>query len=776
MNILELQEAVREIAGTHRRALKRGEHKPFVFVVGAGISNPPVPLAAEIEIHCMEEAGRRGITSPPPDNSAMSRYSHWFDKAYPNAIERQLYLQSLIKDKPISAANFRLAHLLLQDAVASTVVTPNFDDFLSRALTIFGRTGFRVCDHPETVDRIDPEEKEIHIVHVHGTYWFYNLANLRPELENRAKSSPSSAFTMGALLDRIFATRSPIVIGYSGWDGDVIMTALERRLCRCLPYRMYLFCYRRDVVDTLPDWLKTNGDVHFVLPREPEASRPTGLPAPGRREGMETGLEAAQPDGKATAEAVPGEKAEEAVLPAQQVFDELIRELGLGAPDLVSNPLDFFATQLERSISQESDPYSLRSVVTRIRKAQKWEHQKVGRVEDSMEAIRDAMRRSLYLEAILKAAKVQGPDLSADQARELIDLLSFATGSLGNDWEAMLRGADAIVSIGDSLSAEPQQAVDVGKTLAEALHSKAMALDELERHNEEIRVYDDIVKRFGESPDPELQGQVASALGYKTITLGQLDRREEAIAVCNEVVRRFGESSDPALQRWVGWALVNKGVALGRLERHGEGIPIYDEVVRRFGESPDPRVQVQVARALVNKGFALGKLRRHEEALAECDEVMKHFGESPRPALQAWVACALVDKGLALGRLERNEEGIPIYDEVVRRFGESPDPGVQVQVARALVNKGFALGKLQRREEEIAIYDEVVKRFGESPRPALQERVARALVNKAITLGKLQRREEALATRDQVVRRFGGSPDPGLREQVARARAVLGEL
>ena len=129
-------------------------------------------------------------------------------------------------------ANLRLAHLLIQGDGSQILITPNFDEFVLKALGIFGYGKLRLCDHPETVERVGPEEQDVQIIHVHGTYRYYDLANLKPQIESRATGSQSTSFTMLGLLDRILVNRSPLVVGYSGWEGDVIMSALHRRLER----------------------------------------------------------------------------------------------------------------------------------------------------------------------------------------------------------------------------------------------------------------------------------------------------------------------------------------------------------------------------------------------------------------------------------------------------------------------------------------------------------------------------------------------------------------
>jgi len=150
-------------------------------------------------------------------------YSHWFRAAFPHRIQRQQYLRSLIADAPITHANFRLAHLLIRGSISNIVVTPNFDDLLSRALTLFGKQHI-ICDDPRTVERIDPEKIDIQLIHVHGSYWFYDCRNTRAEIQDRAMPHSDTTLTMAALLDKILAYRAPLVIGYSGWESDVFMT------------------------------------------------------------------------------------------------------------------------------------------------------------------------------------------------------------------------------------------------------------------------------------------------------------------------------------------------------------------------------------------------------------------------------------------------------------------------------------------------------------------------------------------------------------------------
>jgi hypothetical protein len=94
--------------------------------------------------------------------------------------------------------------------------------------------------------------------------------------------------------------------------------------------------------------------------------------------------------------------------------------------------------------------------------------------------------------------------------------------------------------------------------------------------------------------------------------LGELDRNDEAIRLYDDVISRFGAASELSLRKLVVSALVNKAAKFGQLDRSEEAITIFDEVATRFGaEAPfDELVQT----ALDNKDVALD-----------------HFGPGPMP-------------------------------------------------------------------------------------------------------------------------------------------------
>jgi tetratricopeptide (TPR) repeat protein len=647
----------------------------------------------------------------------MEVYAHWLQRAFPDRGLRQDYFKKWIADKPISHANLRLAHLLSEKKLATLVVTPNFDTFLSRALNLFGQEHI-VCDHPATTERINPESADVQIVHVHGTYWFYDLCNLPSEIRDRSVDTRLQSVTMPSLLDDILRRHSAIVIGYSGWEGDVITNALKRRHTSTVPHNLYWFCYSRGDADGVPQCVRDSLDSCIVVPPARVTSRAGASPVM---------------DPKAAA--VSGEL--DPNLPAQLVLDKLVEAFTVKAPYLTQDPIGFFVGELTKSFPQElgekttDDIYDLRGVIQTVQGIRRSSKKKKPAALDSeMERVRDAVRRSAYPEAIKRVARLEPKAPSAGQKEMLMESALSASDGLGDNLSAQLRGYDLAVRL-----------------------AKGKVLDR-----------------------PSGRGMLARALFGKGAALGRLGRPVEEIAAYESLINRFGDSPERVPREQVAQALHNKGLALFNLNRQQDALASYEIVLKRFGDATDPLLREAVARSYVNKGYVLGEIGKPEEEISTYDEVLKRFGDATEPELIVQVAMALLNKGYTLGQLQRSEEAVPVFDEVVKRFGDASEPALIEYAMRALVNKGANLSALGRNDEAIATYDQAVTRFGAATETALREGVARALLNKAEVLKQLNRAEEARIAFREVLRRLEGVSGQPLAPYVGHAQRGLESL
>ncbi|MDL5501724.1 MAG: hypothetical protein QSU88_00755, partial [Candidatus Methanoperedens sp.] len=100
MQLIDLNKAIDQIQQACEENREEGR-SPFFFLVGAGISHPPIPLASEIVEQCKATAKKCNRTNETASKQAIDIYSHWFLQAYPQPIQRQKYLRKLIERKPI---------------------------------------------------------------------------------------------------------------------------------------------------------------------------------------------------------------------------------------------------------------------------------------------------------------------------------------------------------------------------------------------------------------------------------------------------------------------------------------------------------------------------------------------------------------------------------------------------------------------------------------------------------------------------------------------------
>src|SRR5207302_780716 len=114
-------------------------------------------------------------------------------------------------------------------------------------------------------------------------------------------------------------------IGYSGWEGDVIMRSLQTSLGEPGSY-VYWFCYSIEDFEALPSWLKNHPCVYFILPEAEHL--PDAPPA----------LETASGDcHNGSGADSTGETGSETLCPrlkAETVFEEMLRAWNAGIPSL----------------------------------------------------------------------------------------------------------------------------------------------------------------------------------------------------------------------------------------------------------------------------------------------------------------------------------------------------------------------------------------------------------------------------------------------------------
>ena len=344
--IYNLKEAIKQIWETVKISEEEGEfvYYPYLFIVGAGISVPEILPASGIVHECKEKVKElceeddfKAICERAKRLTANSAayYSFWFEQAYKNKIHRQQYLKKIINDARISTSNLLLAQILNSKKIATTVVTPNFDNQLMKSLNLLGNYNVFSANNMMDNDALISNSKEIQIMHVHGTYEFYDCCNLEHEITKIAQGQGIRS-TAGTI-EEFLKSQAPIVIGYSGWEDDVIMSKIKERLEYALPYSMIWFCYTKKDYENLPNWLKEADDVIFVLPEE--------------KKEIETQVESME---------------EISYLPAEDVLTALITKFEFKVPNLFNNPIQYYIELIDAFLPQNIDVFPVKSWKKRL--------------------------------------------------------------------------------------------------------------------------------------------------------------------------------------------------------------------------------------------------------------------------------------------------------------------------------------------------------------------------------------------------------------------------
>lgn len=620
MTQIDLATAVREIVDTtQRRTTRDATAFPFFFIVGAGISAPTVPVASMIERICSDLASRKGIVVPDLPDDPMDRYERMLTLVHPSLMDIQEFLHELINEAPISRANFRLAHLLESRSVTNLVVTPNFDEMLTKALRLFG-VDCVVCDHPMTTQRISPNRADVlQIVHVHGTHWFYDCCNLKGDIAARTSTG------MADLLKWILADRSPVVIGYSGWPSDVIMTVLAGWLGQPIrPHNLYWFCHRASEVERLPDWLRNHGRVRLVVEKEP--------------------------------------------IEASAIFEAMITETGVTSPAVTSDPLAFFARHLEKTLGSkqdEKDIYFIGSVIARVRRGSELEAaerermtEATRRATDAVAWLSDSVRRGASDEVLKAVAEVDVELLSVDQCIEVdAALTAFYVAKNRHELERVMRTCRTWQDAAEKVLAVNPEDPQRQAAMAFALFAETACLDP-DSGEQELVLLDRLLSRFGHLKTRA----IAQALANRAYLLLRMGKWEEATSVREQLRETFGQ--DPEMEPTLDLSLLNELVFCAT---DSMVLEFAEKIAAKYAGRSHYSIQNVGAIALKTRTRTLLSMGRYAEAVTSADDFLRDYLESRN----AHVASVLLSKAEAHAALAQPEIAFATLDEFDRRMRES---------------------------------------------------------------------------------------------------------
>lgn len=596
---------------------------PYFFIVGAGVSArespgaPGVPLAWEIIEMCEKRAG----LSPPAGSAASSatRYSRAILAACPHLDNQRELFQSLIEPKkkrqPIPVPNLLLAEILLDPRTPYVVTTPNFDDFLERALSLLGETPLVYNGAPD-MGQADGSGRHVQIVHIHGTAREYNIANSDAEVRRRARSRAMQRTFLGRMLDHL----APLVVGYSGWENDVIMKSLHERLhdrTSAMPHNIYWFCYRREEAARLPSWLKTHPCVRLVVARQDRRDLITMRPA-----------ESLDPDPILDGEGLDAGEIDPP-LPARRVFTRMIEDFGIPRPALLEDPLGHFARTLRDTLAADTDP-ALAEVIRQV------EHARALLEQDRVEH-RDEQRRELLGRLtsatpprqavwLVRELLAEPGDLTPAILARLAQIAWDAALTLNDNSQFELDAYDAIVKVADLwLRRGLRSDAKVPLTALRALLYRGSAMMNTGLHASAAETFREAIRRFEREPKWQFVHRVVRARRKLAMCAYRLDDAATTLRELGRAISKHERARHPKVAEQVALCLYNRAVILSRrpLRRLAEAEADYRLLLDRFAKPSSSMGRVVGAHARLNLAIVVAEGGRFEEAVALLDEVVQ---------------------------------------------------------------------------------------------------------------------------------------------------------
>lgn len=396
-NAFFLKDAVHLIRETVSAHKEQNEDSPYFFLVGAGVSSSQIKdsigLAKDLTSLIKKKAQSCGNHFEKLQSEASGvnahpteQYSFWLKSAFGNHAERLQYLKELVRGAKISSANMLLAQILSSRQIAASVVTTNFDDKLFQALQLIGAHDLFAADSissaSASASAVSPHDDQLQIIYAHGTYHFYDVDNI-----NHKNIRPGETHPMTDILDRFYKSKIPIVVGYGGWEDDIVMSRLKEQLRHPLPHCVVWFCYNRQSYRSLPDWLVGNGNVIFVLPENSsECSSDTDCFFAGESMGEE-------------------------VLAAHDVFSAMISEFEIAAPEIFYDSFNYYMRAAEKLLPKSEDNFCLKRWARRIKVAEQYT---ISDTECSIKKLENAAVRKNLNEAAKQISALSDMDFLSE--------------------------------------------------------------------------------------------------------------------------------------------------------------------------------------------------------------------------------------------------------------------------------------------------------------------------------------------------------------------------
>lgn len=203
-----------------------------------------------------------------------------------------------------------------------------------------------------------------------------------------------------------------------------------------------------------------------------------------------------------------------------------------------------------------------------------------------------------------------------------------------------------------------------------ALIKKAELLYKLERFEDVLPAYKDVISYFDDSDKEHLQEAVAKAVINQVSVLKKLNREDELLPALNEVINRFEDSSVNEYYEHASLAMLDKAQLL-KDESPETLLPLFNDIIDRLRRATAPKVKTQVDDIFVKRVDVLTETGPEQKLLDAVDDLISRFEGSQTHTGQ--LEQAMYKKAEVLENLGRDEEALEAYSEFLEMFGKSKE-------------------------------------------------------------------------------------------------------
>ncbi len=233
------------------------------------------------------------------------------------------------------------------------------------------------------------------------------------------------------------------------------------------------------------------------------------------------------------------------------------------------------------------------------------------------------------------------------------------------------------------------------------------ALTALRRYAEAGALDDEIIRRFGDVPEVELQRRVVYALAHRAYLHLREGRVEAALDDGEALLARFRTETDPGTRQQIAEILLDHVKALQAIGETGRwwvasNIGLYIiGALREGGKYLGKRLPFDSAVAGGTLGFGralrrapgaasiIGKRRRVEQAIAVCQAVIAQYESAEEAGLRQLVVRARIFEAVALISLGRLGDGFRAFDALTKSGDETVAEAFRALAGTAKSRGGF---------------------------------------------------------------------------------------